>query len=95
MTDQELLEWAAKAAQVYCPEELVKDWNPLQDDAQAFRLMTRLRIYLGFPDFEACGDEVFARCPEASGVIASEPLTPEGYRRAIVRLASEIGKRRA
>ncbi|WP_434729092.1 hypothetical protein [Pseudomonas soli] len=94
MHDRELLQWAAKAAKDFCPEELVADWNPLVDDAQAFRLMTRLRIYLTFPDFEACGDEVYAKCPEASGVVAEEPLTPDGYRRSVVRLAAEIGKRR-
>lgn len=67
-------------------------WNPLTDDGDAFRLMTTLRIRLIFPDFEACGDSVVARCNELD-LVVEQPLTTEGYRRAIVEIASEIGKK--
>lgn len=69
-------------------------WNPLTDDGDAFRLMTALRIRLIFPDFEACGDTVVARCNELDLVI-EQPLTAYGYRRAVVEIASELGKKMA
>lgn len=64
-------------------------WNPLEDDGDAFRLMTALRIRLAYPDFEACGDTVIAQCNEIE-FKAEEPI-PD-YRRAVVRLAAELGK---
>lgn len=92
MNDQELLKYAAAALMAFSNEKLEENWNPLNDDGQAFRLLSRLRIYTEFPDFEACGDEIVARSLEVSGFVALEPLTPDGYRRAVVRVAAEMGK---
>lgn len=61
MTDQELLELAAKAAgmEVYepceCCDSLIRSesgeapiyWNPLRDDGEALRLAVKLRLTLG------------------------------------------------
>lgn len=106
MTARELLELAAKAADVslyavwsdfgnfegYRAGSLNGDaWNPLTDDGDALRLAVKLRI-----DFCIDPDETRA-C--AWSVPASdfmeEPLTPDPYaaaRRAIVRAAAELGK---
>lgn len=54
MTDRELLERAARAASLdvewtagepFLGEQI---WNPLQSDADAFRLMAKLNLNLGF-----------------------------------------------
>jgi len=68
-------------------------WNPLTSDKDAFRLMASLRIYLVYPDFEACGDTVLAKSPEVSKFVAEAPINREGCRRVIVEVAAEIGRR--
>lgn len=107
MTNRELLELAAKAARIIRPDEFLAEesspfyegekdplegWDPLNNDGDAFRLMTNLRIRLMYPDFNACGDSVLGTSPEVGGFVAEEPLTPDGYRLAVVRVAAEIGK---
>lgn len=64
-------------------------WNPLEDDGDAFRLMTALRINVMFPDFEACGDAILAKCVGLGDEYLNQPLTDEGYRRVIVLAAAQ------
>jgi hypothetical protein len=108
MTDRELLE-AAYAA--YRPGEnytrLVNDagsdyWNPLTDDADAFRLAVRLRLHA--KQFLMLDDrfDVPLGMVEVWRVDDDDPLHVEflrrgddrlvATRRAIVRAAAEIGK---
>ena len=106
MTDRELLELAAKAAEMNAKNwhddagVYVKDpiegsfyWNPLTDDGDALRLAVKLRLTFSWDRFD---DEDYAT--------ATPPHTHQGYdcivdqdpyaatRRAIVRAAAEIGK---
>jgi hypothetical protein len=99
MTDKELLELAAKAIgaellDCTCKKERKnsltgKHWNPLTDDGDALRLTVKLNILRGYIH----NDEV-ALAPSEYGVI--EPITNNdpyaATRRAIVRVAAEIGK---
>jgi hypothetical protein len=105
MTDRELLELAAKAADV----DWIKDcvwiengfyspfsrheriaWNPLTEDADAFRLAVKLRMKIEHYSVTSEGrDRVSAN--------NASPVTYEGdpyaaTRRAIVRAAAEIGR---
>lgn len=59
MTDKELLEAAAKAADVVgidgvfpigTPDGQWRPWNPLQNDEDAFRLAVRLRLNISHAD---------------------------------------------
>jgi hypothetical protein len=95
MTDQELLELAAKAAgyaridflsfefdnraNVYDERDRHDNWNPLADDGDALRLAVQLGIDV-FPWQNKTHDE---------RTIGIEAAT----RRAIVRAAAEIGRR--
>lgn len=97
MTDQQLLELAAKAAgigQVLCYESArnclrIGDrksyslWRPLQDDGDAMRLAAYQHMLVDLSRFGVAVEHT-------DGV---EPCRePEDYRRAIVRAAAEIGK---
>ena len=99
MTDQELLELAAKAAGIegtwdthakcLVPKMGQMWWNPLIDDGAAFRLAVRLNI-----EFDNVGDSCTAYqydygidCNEAHG---DDPYA--ATRRAIVLVAAKIGK---
>jgi hypothetical protein len=103
MNDRELLELAAKAAGLpecgwmgpafmYVKDNTFTDWNPLTDDGDALRLAVKLRM-----DVEPWihGDSACSRvlCQE---VLIDEPHygdDPErATRRAIVRVAAEIGR---
>ncbi len=89
MTDKELLELAAKAAEIdRTPNGFDKPWNPLTDDGDALRLAVKCCIQIGIDKqnanamfsldsifWENCGDDPYA-----------------ATRRAIVRAAAEIGK---
>jgi len=97
MTDRELLELAAKAADngiVFYGEcwraQTGREWNPLTDDGDALRLAVKLEITL-----YQYGHEVSA-CNERGTVNESvEKMSDSPYaatRRAIVRAAAEIGK---
>ena len=106
MTDMEMLELAAKAAEYkLMPTGFIWDnnqaemieWNPLTDDGDALRLAVKLRIE---PHFVS-DDEVHAVVLQQSGigewetVLAEESTKKDIYastRRAIVRAAAEIGK---
>lgn len=102
MTDQELLELAAKAADleinfddlldcggytVYGNNTEHKWWNPLTDDGDALRLAVKLSIHVTYYD-KAC-------TATSDGFISEIMYNDDPYaatRRAIVRAAAEIGK---
>ncbi|HET8685113.1 MAG TPA: hypothetical protein VFM18_00455, partial [Methanosarcina sp.] len=67
------------------------EWNPLTDDGDAFRLMTKLAQINGF--FPLMLKENTAHTELSSNVIieSSDDLN-QATRRAIVRAAAEIGK---
>lgn len=101
MTDRELLELAAKAAEgapKNCTLSLsewidISEWNPLTDDGDALRLAVKLRI--GVQCHQERGDYVLA--DDGDGHECCLSFGPEGdpyaaTRRAIVRAAAEIGR---
>jgi transketolase len=97
MTDRELLELAAKAAEIPWPFAVDRDnkpkWNPLTDDGDALRLVVKLGLSL--KHYYYAGD-YFIKV-SVNGVAMSEAYVPvnrevEITRRAIVRAAAEIGK---
>jgi hypothetical protein len=95
MTDNELLQLAAKAAGDVTHEEVWKGeyshferngygWNPLTDDGDALRLMVQLKLYIDWPRND---NMVYV-----TG--CTEQLDDDPYaatRRAIVRAAAQIG----
>jgi hypothetical protein len=98
-TDRELLELTAKAAGVvgeyhdfvgiYVSPDRTPDnnayWNPLTNDGDALRLAVKLRLFIEFDSAHTLVN-VQERL---------QPLVPDEYaatRRAIVRVAAEIGK---
>jgi len=98
MTDRELLELAAKAADivampVYDYETKIasealylsnaKEWNPLTGDGDAFRLAVALQLDITFIN----SDVVVLNVSEGGGCDQYAQA-----RRAIVRAAAEIGK---
>lgn len=105
MTDQELLELAAKAAnirikwddqnQTYATcnihGDMFDDWNPLDDDGDAFRLAVKLslnvNIYNLVVSYENADEYIEKHFPQ--GVIYD---VAAATRRAIVRVAAEIGR---
>ena len=101
MTDRELLEMAAKAAELdlQAYSRLMKNdwinlWNPLNDDSDAFRLSVMLGIGVetGYKD-EFGEMQSYASIP--NGGVFIEDHGEDRYaatRRAIVRAASEIGR---
>ena len=102
MTDQQLLELAAKAAgyiEEFCPDGWTDDgpwrwyaemkWNPLTDDGDALRLAVKLRFVV-----EPHKLDVWV-CFSGNQFPVEEPHNGDPYaatRRAIVRAAAEIGK---
>lgn len=63
------------------------EWNPLQSDTEALRLVVKLGLHLTNSDTDAWATTI--------SVTAIEPLKDDPYtatRRAIVRAAAEIGK---
>ncbi len=102
MTDRELLELAAKAAdlrikwddqnQTYATcnvhGDMFDDWNPLADDGDAFRLAVKLL-------FEIDMRRGCVAISHSNGIKIFEAFNLDPYaatRRAIVRAAAEIGK---
>ena len=100
MTDRELLELAAKAAGIeYGWQHIFDDydgctadtwdWNPLVDDGDALRLVVNLNI-----EFDNVGQSCTAYQHEYD-IDCDEPHGDNpnaAIRRAIVRVAAEIGK---
>jgi hypothetical protein len=92
MTDRELLELAAKAAGIHLHEtedgfeadyDDSRIWNPLTDDGDALRLAVRKSVFAVY----------YALWLRFFHEELSEDKTPSvATRRAIVRVAAEIGK---
>lgn len=102
MTDQQILELAAKAAgvgPVLCFEsarnclrigdrESYRLWRPLDDDGDALRLAIKLGICIVFmEDHDSVGAE-----HSRHGVMIIEAMDDFGTRRAVVRAAADIAK---
>lgn len=102
MSDQQILELAAKAAgigPVLCFEsarnclrigdrESYRLWRPLDDDGDALRLAIKLGICITFiEDHDSVGAE-----HSLHGVMIIEAMDDFGTRRAIVRAAADIAK---
>jgi hypothetical protein len=105
MTDRELLELAAKAAGIIVGHAkrdpsvtfflddrgLVINWNPLTDDGDALRLAVKLGVQITIILDGDDGDHF----PQTMVDWATEEHLNDPYaatRRAIVRVAAEIGK---
>jgi hypothetical protein len=101
MTDRELLELAAKAAEIqsrwYCGQLVKIDsngldvgaWNPLDDDGDALRLAVKLGL-----DVWAHGPRTQVGNPKTGFCLEQEHYSDPyaATRRAVVRAAAEIGK---
>jgi hypothetical protein len=104
MTDKELLELAAKAAEVgfyygwrdgCLMTYQAASWNPLTDDGDALRLAVNLRLKISTPttdtDCAFAGNGDFSSYSEdVEGITITDLYA--ATRRAIVRAAAEIGK---
>jgi hypothetical protein len=101
MTDKELLELAAKAAELpecgwmgpafmYVKDNQFTDWAPLTDDGDALRLAVKLKIDVKHYDDYVVG--WFEGGYIGTGKIMYEGDPYEATRRAITRAAAEIGK---
>ena len=99
MTDQQLLELAAKAAGYEISKSPAgklwvrfvvtswDEWNPLEDDGDALRLAVKLRLDVMCHEIGAHVDNELSYSSEVSH---NNPYA--ATRRAIVRAAAEIGK---
>ena len=100
MTDRELLDMAAKAAELTLWEysesdeglfihddKLIKVWNPLINDGDALRLAVKLELFVA-P--HGRGTYVAGEIPFLREEYDDDPYA--ATRRAIVRAAAEIGK---
>lgn len=102
MTDRELLELAAKASGELTPswygndayfDGVLSRWNPLSDDGDALRLTVKLGIELAFTR-----NKIGAGRHSATSYLTwvnEDRKVEDPYastRRAIVRVAAEIGK---
>jgi len=88
MTDRELLELAAKAAEI----EHIGMWNPLADDGDALRLAVKLKLDTNCKEF-ATACSWFPHTTKNDVVLTHDGSDPyAATRRAIVRAAAEIGK---
>lgn len=97
MSDQELLELAAKA----CGERYSANWNPLDDDGDALRLAVKLRFHVDIFSAMDAGDGGLPGFVEVRREHDEDPLHVQyvddadylaATRSAIVRAAAEIGR---
>ena len=104
MTDKELLEKAAKAADYgftykrkisndahewTSPDGMLWQWNPLIDDGQALRLAVKLKLDI---EIYSTSTHVYGDTSEKSFEEEHNGDPYAATRRAIVRAAAEIGK---
>ena len=88
MTDLELIKFAAKASGF----EYTKDENPLESDSLAFRLAVALQLCI---DMDRYMNEVSVEVDGCSYEECLRDTDPyKATRRAIVRAAAEIGKKK-
>lgn len=102
-SDKELLRLAVKAAgykivftedtdePVRVDEMRDDDWNPLENNGQAFELAIDLKIGINHSGFTVFACDEFGDDLAAESVCSSVPRD-KAARRAIVRAAAEIGK---
>jgi hypothetical protein len=102
MTDKELLELAAKAAELpecgwmgpafmYVKDNTFTDWNPLTDDGDALRLAVKLQLKIEHYSLTSDGfDRVGAGHGNAPIKYENDPYA--ATRRAITRAAAEMLK---
>lgn len=102
MTDRELLELAAKAAEVTDVGEWFdsdegpyfvvgsKVWDPITDDGDALRLAVRLELEVSLGNFGAI---VYLKSGKVEEIGEDGCDAMSLFRRAIVRAAAEIGRR--
>ena len=103
MTDKELLELAAKAAELpecgwmgpvfmYVKDNTFTDWNPLTDDGDALRLAVLLDMSVDVAFYESSSYAYAGDSPRVWAVELWRDDKRAATRRAIVRAAAEIGK---
>ena len=101
MTDRELLELAAKAAEIEITAIVAEGiphrfgggyWNPLTDDGDALRLAVRLGIGLDFLETASGIMQVWANHYKEDHIENAGDEPYAATRRAIVRAAAEIGR---
>jgi hypothetical protein len=99
MTDRELLELAAKAAGKdieWQPcdwahdNETLCEWNPLENDGDAFRLAAKLKLQVSFGTFK--DDECVGYQIGKRSIIVTGKNLEAAAREVIVRTAAKIGK---
>ena len=102
MTEREMLEYAAKAAGVLTKswygnhayiDGMLSRWNPLTDDGDVFRLLCFVMHWAGqnVCDWEGMSFDMKCAWEELDDALASGDA--ERCRRAVTRLAAEIGRR--
>ena len=85
MTDEQLLELAAKVAGVSNP--VCYQWNPLDDDGDAFRLVVKLGLLINpRPNSKS----VFVGYKDGDGIVESGDDLYAATRRAIVLAAANL-----
>lgn len=105
-SDRELLELAAKAAGVklrfllgmyavpFSDGPIVGEWNPLDSDSDAFRLLVSLNLSVQCPGGMVFTDAYHVQSPDpihvAVEMVSDDPA--KALRRAIVRVAAELGR---
>ena len=96
MTDHELLEKAAIAADMDYDPESAWPWNPLEDDGQALRLAVKLKIHIEWSFHGIQTPPQVQASPKGMGhlsdvqILGTDPYA--ATRRAIVRAAAAIGE---
>lgn len=101
MIDKELLELAAKAAEIerldfgkgeiktYCRDGYTTTWNPLEDDGDALRLAVKLKMLI---DIHTRIKEIDVVHEDAEITLGYSDDAGEATRRAIVCVAAELGE---
>jgi hypothetical protein len=107
MTDRELLELAAKAAEIERGEDRLDcaisitengrhrslpQWNPLTDDGDALRLAVQLKMSMLLDSRGFRGSMTWVRADQTEKTQHHDGDPYAATRRAIVRAAAEIGR---
>lgn len=92
MSDEELTELAAKAFGLDEYELQFWGFDPLNEDADAFRLAVKLKMSMVLESFGFLGPATWVRAPGSQKTEYHEQDPCAATRRAIVRAAAEIGR---